>query len=96
MASSTRAATSAKIDWIRSGADERFGDIELEIAAYFIAISDDPADALSEHPHALIGSVPEICHKLEQRRAELGVSYINIAQRSMEAFAPVVAKLAGK
>jgi hypothetical protein len=57
----------------------------MEIAAYFVAISDDPAgargamaamarrfgvtpDALSEHPHALIGSVPEICDKLEQRR----------------------------
>jgi hypothetical protein len=52
-------------------------------------------DVLSEHPHALIGSVAEVCDKLEQRRAELGVSYINVAQRSMDAFAPVVAKLAG-
>ena len=82
----------------------------VEIAAYFIAISEDPADAvaamagrfgvpaevLAEHPHALIGSVPEICEKLEQRRSELGVSYINVAQRSMEAFAPVVARLAGR
>ncbi|MGH3150120.1 MAG: hypothetical protein ACRDOB_05240 [Streptosporangiaceae bacterium] len=109
VASSTRDATVEKIGWIRDGAGDRFGDIELEIAAYFIAISDDPVDAvaamarrfgvtpetLSEHPHALIGSVPEICDKLEQRRSELGVSYINVAQRSMEAFAPVVAQLAG-
>ena len=43
----------------------------------------------------LIGSVPEVCEKLEQRRSELGVSYVNVAQRSMEAFAPVVARLAG-
>ena len=110
VASSTRDATAEKIGWIREGAGDRFGDIELEIAAYFIAISEDPADAvaamagrfgvpaevLAEHPHALIGSVPEICEKLEQRRSELGVSYINVAQRSMEAFAPVVARLAGR
>src|SRR6516165_9784867 len=110
VASSTREATAEKIGWIREGAGGRFGDIELEIAAYFIAISEDPAEAvaamagrfgvpaevLAEHPHALIGSVPEICEKLEQRRSELGVSYINVAQRSMEAFAPVVARLAGR
>jgi hypothetical protein len=74
-----------------------------------VAISEDPMqareamarrfgvtpEALSEHPHALIGSVPEVCEKLEQRRSELGVSYVNVAQRSMEAFAPVVARLAG-
>ncbi len=110
VASSTQAATQEKIGWIREGAGDRFGDIELEIAAYFIAISEDPgqavaamarrfgvpAEVLAEHPHALIGSVPAICDALEQRRGELGVSYINVAQRSMETFAPVVAQLAGR
>jgi len=110
VASSTREATAEKIGWIREGAGDRFGDIELELAAYFIAISDDPGEAvaamarrfgvpdevLASHPHALIGSVREICDTLEQRRGELGVSYINVAQRSMEAFAPVVARLAGR
>jgi probable F420-dependent oxidoreductase len=109
VASSTREATEEKISWIREGAGDRFGDIELELAAYFVAISEDPRDALeamarrfsvtpetlAEHPHALIGSVPQVCDRLEQRRSELGVSYINVAQRSMEAFAPVVARLAG-
>jgi probable F420-dependent oxidoreductase len=109
VASSTRDATAEKISWIADGAGDRFDDIELEIAAYFVAITEDPGDALqamarrfdvtpealSEHPHALIGSVPEVCEKLEQRRSELGVSYVNVAQRSMEAFAPVVARLAG-
>jgi hypothetical protein len=107
---SAREATAEKIGWVREGAGDRFGDIELEIAAYFIAISEDPAEAvaamarrfgvpdavLAEHPHALIGSVPDICDQLERRRGELGVSYINVAQRSMEAFAPVVARLAGR
>jgi hypothetical protein len=109
VASSTQDATMEKIGWIREGAGDRFGDIELEIAAYFVAISDDPAEAvaamarrfgvspdvLAVHPHALIGPVSQICDRLEQRRGELGVSYVNVAQRSMEAFAPVVARLAG-
>jgi probable F420-dependent oxidoreductase len=109
VASSTQDATVEKIGWIREGAGDRFDDIELEIGAYFVAISEDPAqaleamarrfgvtpEALSEHPHALIGSVSQVCEKLEQRRSELGVSYVNVAQRSMEAFAPVVARLAG-
>ncbi len=109
VASSTQDATVEKIGWIREGAGDRFDDIELEIGAYFVAISEDPtqareamarrfgvtSEALSEHPHALIGSVSQVCEKLEQRRSELGVSYVNVAQRSMEAFAPVVARLAG-
>ncbi len=109
VASSTREATAEKIGWIAEGAGDRFGDIEIEIAAYFVAISDDLGDALAamagrfgvapgvlaEHPHALIGSVSEVCDRLQQRRDELGVSYVNVAQRSMEAFAPVVARLAG-
>jgi len=55
-----------------------------------------PDDVLAEHPHALIGSGSEICDQIEQRRSELGVSYIIVAQRSIEAFAPVVARLAGR
>ncbi len=109
VASSTKAATAEKIGWIRDGAGDRFDAIELEIAAYFVAVSDDPTEALegmarrfgvtpeelSEHPHALIGSLDEICEKLQQRRSELGVSYINVAQRNMDDFAPVVARLSG-
>jgi probable F420-dependent oxidoreductase len=109
VASSTQDATREKIGWIAEGAGDRFGDIELEIAAYFVAIGDDTSDALEAmarrfgvppeelagHPHALIGSVPEVCEKLQQRRSELGVSYVLVAQRSMDAFAPVVARLVG-
>lgn len=107
--SATLSATREKIEWVRAGAGERFDDIELEVAAYFVAIQDDPTDAvqamasrfgvtpeeLTEHPHALLGSVDDVCDRLVQRREELGVSYVNVAQRSMLTFAPVVARLAG-
>jgi probable F420-dependent oxidoreductase len=109
VASSTFDATEEKIGWIREGAGTRFGDIELEIAAYFVAVHDDAQDAaeamarrfgvtpeqLAEHPHALIGSLDQVCEKLQKRRDQLGVSYVNVAQRNMEEFAPVVARLSG-
>ena len=109
VASSNEDATAEKVGWIRAGAGDRFDDIELEIAAYFIAIGDDSGSALeamaqrfgvppaelAAHPHALIGSVDAVCEQLQARREKFGVSYVNVAQRSMEAFAPVVARLAG-
>jgi hypothetical protein len=52
-------------------------------------------DALMSHPHGLFGSVQEICATLVARREQLGISYVTIAQRNMEDFAPVVAALAG-
>jgi len=107
---STEDQTRQKLDWVREGAGTRFDDLELEIGAYFIAVSDDPraaADALGGrfgvtgdevlgHPHALVGTVASICDTLRQRRDSLGISYITVAQRHIEEFAPVVAELAGR
>src|SRR4029077_6772495 len=84
VASSTQDATVQKIGWIREGAGDRFREIELEIAAYFGAVSGDARDAaeamakrfavspegLLHHPHALIGSLNELCEKLRQRREQ--------------------------
>ncbi len=65
--SGTAELTEEKIGWIRDGAGDRFGDLELEIAAYFTVVTDQrdetlakmaPAcalapDALGVHPHSL-------------------------------------------
>jgi probable F420-dependent oxidoreductase len=109
VAGSTFDLTEEKIGWVREGAAERFDDIELEIAAYFVAVQDHPSDAVAamadrfgvtseelvEHPHALLGSVDAICDKLMERRERLGISYVTVASRVMEEFAPVVARLSG-
>ncbi len=50
---------------------------------------------LLSHPHGLFGSVAEICDTIVARREQLGISYVTIAQRNMDEFAPVVAALAG-
>jgi hypothetical protein len=108
--SSTAELTDQKIQWIREGAGARFGDIELEIAAYFTVVTDDgatvrgkmgpmfglTAEAMAEHPNVLIGSVDEICDRIVERRERFGISYISFGSSSMEAVAPVVARLAGK
>ena len=107
--SGTADGTAQKVQWIKDGAGERFSDIELEIGAYFVGVTDDTAatldamsaamgmtpEVLAEHPHALVGSVDQICNTLEQRRENYGISYINVAVRNMTAFAPVVERLTG-
>ena len=108
--SATEAQTLEKIQWVREGASVRFNDLELEIGAYFIAVTDDPAsaaegvgarfgvtgDEILAHPHALIGTVDSICDTLHRRRETLGISCITVAQRHLDEFAPVVARLAGQ
>jgi hypothetical protein len=53
------------------------------------------AEELGRHPHALIGSVDAICEQLVERRASYGISYVTVGRSVMEAFAPVVERLAG-
>ncbi len=110
VASSGADETAAKIDWIRAGAGDRFDDIELELSAYFVAVGDGAEAArgsmaarfgvtpeqFGTHPHALIGSVDEICATLVDRRRRYGFSYITVAQRHLDEFAPIVAELAGR
>ena len=63
------------------------------------ALSMSATDILN-HPHCLIGSVDFICEELQRRREAYGISYIAVlddGENNMaEAFAPVVARLAGK
>jgi probable F420-dependent oxidoreductase len=101
--------TASKIGWIREGAGDRFDAIELEIGAYFVAVGDGAASKLeamagrfgvtpvefASHPHALFGTVAQIGDSLVERRERYGVSYVTVAQRHLDEFAPVVAALAG-
>jgi probable F420-dependent oxidoreductase len=47
-------------------------------------------------PHALIGTEDQIVGKLLDRRERYGISYVTVCAPAMEAFAPVVARLAGR
>ena len=43
----------------------------------------------------LVGTVDEVCDTLVRRREEWGVSYVVVGDDLLEAFAPVVDRLAG-
>jgi probable F420-dependent oxidoreductase len=109
VSSGTADGTARKIDWIREGAGSRFDDLELEIGAYFTNVTDDPQPVLDKysaafgmaagdfarHPHVLIGSESALIDELERRRSDLGINYVTIPDTVIEAFAPIVSKLAG-
>ncbi len=52
------------------------------------------ADDMAAHPNALIGTADEICDRLVERRERYGISFVTISDRNLEAFAPIVARLA--
>ena len=52
-------------------------------------------DAMRKHPHALFGSVDTICAELQRRRELHDISYVTVPGDAMDAFAPVVERLAG-
>lgn len=108
--SSTAEATAEKVQWVRDAAGERIKDMELEIGAYFTVVTDQAeavaeqmggmmgltTEQMLEHPNALIGTVDAICDTLQERRERYGFNYITVGGDNAQAFAPVVARLAGK
>lgn len=109
-ASSTDDLTEQKLAWIREGAGDRFADLELEIGAYLTVVTDAAdivlsrtapilgldTERLAAHPHALIGTVDQICEQLERRRERYGISYVTFGIDVAEAIAPVVERLGGR
>lgn len=105
-------ALEEKLSWIKEGAGERFEQIELNIMPSLVisdqrrAASDEflaqqgwsgvSHEMLWEMPSVLIGSLDLICDTLIERRERFGISYYVIRDSQFEAFAPVVARLAGK
>ncbi len=98
-----------KIRWVKDGAGDRFDDIELNVRCFFVVFTDDrrgtaeamaagmglTADQALASPLALCGNASQIAADLVERRETYGFSYIGIGPDEMDAFAPVVAQLAG-
>jgi probable F420-dependent oxidoreductase len=47
-------------------------------------------------PYLLIGTVDQMCEDLLARRERYGISYISVFEQSLEALAPVIARLSGQ
>ncbi len=105
----TPTATDRKLAWIRESAADRFDQLVLQVRVHLAVVTDErdtviaemapafgltPAEA-GETPHALIGSVEQICDQLVERRERWGISYLGMSGDQLDAFAPVVARLAG-
>jgi probable F420-dependent oxidoreductase len=109
-ADGTAAATEQKIDWVREAAGDRFDQIELNTIIPTVEITEDrravaerlaadlpiSAEEVLDSPVVLIGTVDQIVETLQERRERYAFSYIVILEPVMEAFAPVVERLAGR
>jgi probable F420-dependent oxidoreductase len=103
------AALARKIEWVREAAGPRAAALELNLLSLATAVTPDrqaaaeefarrfeaPVDILLETPHVLLGTVEEIAAQVQASRARYGISYVVVFEDVMEAFAPVVARLAG-
>lgn len=105
----TAESVDEKLGWIRDAAGDRFDALELNVRAFMVNVTDDrdgAFDALAstlgveqsfvrESPFALIGSPAQLIDDLRARRERWGISYVIVGPAEIEAFAPVVAELAG-
>jgi probable F420-dependent oxidoreductase len=105
----TGEATEEKIRWIAEAAGDRYDDLELQTRVHLAVVTDDreafaemvaPALGLTgaqalESPHALAGTVDQLCETIIERRERYGLSYVTVGADAVESFAPVVARLAG-
>ena len=98
-----------RIGWVREAAGERFDALELQVLTVVAVITDDrqglaelmapafglePAAAL-EVPMVVAGTVDQVCETLQQRRERYGFSFYVFHEAEIDAFAPVVERLAG-
>lgn len=100
-----------QIGWVREGAGDRFGQIELS-SVLSVDVTHDRSGALDGMIHArgwtgitgadvdrmpaiAIGSTDEIAAGLVRWREQLGLTYAVISSDDMEAFAPVIGQLRG-
>ena len=91
--------------------EERFARLELNALVQRVVVNDDRRGAVEaltrawpqlaaadilESPYVLVGTVDQIVEDLCACRARWGISYYVVHEPYMDAFAPVVTRLAGK
>jgi probable F420-dependent oxidoreductase len=90
-----------KIGWIREAAGERFEALEFGQTNFGIEVTDSPVAAAPPFQ----GGIPmesrpmtteQAVEHLWEQRERLGISYIQIYERQLENFTPVLARLNGK
>ncbi|MFE7050043.1 TIGR03621 family F420-dependent LLM class oxidoreductase [Streptomyces californicus] len=100
----------ARVAAYRAFAARRESPAELNLLLQMVAVTDDrraavrpllehmphlSEDEVLELPIVAVGSVRRIAEQLREQRERFGFSYLTVLEPAMEAFAPVVAELAG-
>ena len=89
-----------RIGWIREAAGERFEHLELGQPTFGIELTDGPVAAepftqgMWVEPRPM--TTEQAVEFLLEQREHLGISYIQVQERQLENFVPVVAQLSGK
>ncbi|NNE11460.1 MAG: TIGR03621 family F420-dependent LLM class oxidoreductase [Ilumatobacter sp.] len=110
-ATMTSESVDDKVTTVRTAATDagRLDAIELNIRTFMVFVSNDvdsalatlaeftgaPTDVIADSPFALVGPVSKLVDDLQERRERWGFSYVIVGQNDVDAFAPVVAALAG-
>jgi hypothetical protein len=106
----TAAATDEKLSWLRAAAGDRFDDLEIQTLTGLVHVTDDrtalskaigaafgvDAEIALETPAVLVGTLDEIVDEVQRRRDRWQMSYVVVDEMFLDAFAPVVERLAGK
>jgi probable F420-dependent oxidoreductase len=96
-----------RLDWLRQAAGDRFEQLELNVNLIAVGrevppwlparLGLDPAQLVASGSLVvLMGTIDEMCDQLLERREALGISYVTLSDAFMDAFAPVVERLAGR
>ncbi len=90
-----------KMGWIREAAGERFDHLAFCTNEFGIELSDSPVPAgpisaggMPVQPRSM--TIAQAIEHLEEQRTRLGISSIQVQERQLENFAPIVARLSGK
>ncbi len=109
-ASIAAAETDSKMAIVRDAAGERYADIEIAFLNFFTSVTDDAMaaattiggymggiapEAVMASPNTLVGSVDSLVDEIQARRDRWDGSYMIVMADAIDAFAPVVARLAG-
>ncbi|HEY5663636.1 MAG TPA: TIGR03621 family F420-dependent LLM class oxidoreductase [Ilumatobacter sp.] len=109
--SMTAEQVDAKVAIVREAAAAagRLDKIEMNIRAFMVFVTDDvdsaldtltsftgaSRDVIARSPFALVGPPAKLIDDLRERRERWGFSYVIVGENDIDAFAPVVAALAG-
>lgn len=94
-----------QVGWVRAAAGERFDGLELSTLVQGVVVSNErrgeaeklrpllpplTADQILSSPYSLIGTERQIAEQLRERRERLGVSYITVFEKDLDAMLPVI------